>query len=246
LRARRQRLHGILNGLDGRLWNPANDPALPARYSATNISGKAACKAALQAELGLQADTEKPLAAMVTRLDPQKGLDLLFESWELLLARGLQVVILGTGQPAYERRLLELASRAPGRVAVMTSFDDALARRIYAASDLFLMPSRYEPCGLGQLIALRYGSVPLVHATGGLADTIRDPQAASERANGFVFSEFSVPAFLATLDRLLVLRSGDPAGWRALVRRGMRQDFSWRRAADRYLDLYRAIVAEQR
>jgi starch synthase len=246
LRARRTRLHGILNGLDGQLWSPATDRALTERYSVARLSGKTAGKLALQGELGLTVDPLVPLAAMVTRLDPQKGLDLLFESWGLLLARGLQIVILGSGHPAYEQRLRELAGRAPGRVAVVTSFDDPLARRIYAASDLFLMPSRYEPCGLGQLIALRYGSVPLVHATGGLADTIHDPQTDPKRANGFVFHEFSVPAFLAALDRLLALRSADPSGWAVLVRRGMRQDFSWRRAANRYLDLYRAIVAEQR
>jgi starch synthase len=187
-----------------------------------------------------------PLAAMVTRLDPQKGLDLLLEAWDALLARGLQLVILGTGHPVYEKRLQELAATAPGRVAVMTTFNDALARRIYAASDLFLMPSRYEPCGLGQLIALHYGSVPLVHATGGLADTIRDPREAPGRGNGFVFHEFSVPALLATLDRLLALYRGDRPAWLALVKRGMRQDFSWQRAASRYLGLYQSIVVEQR
>jgi ADP-glucose type glycogen/starch synthase len=245
LRQRHQRLHGILNGLDGKLWNPATDRALPVRYSANRLFGKAACKAALQQELGLHSDPQVPLAAMVSRLDPQKGFDLLLEGWQALLARGLQVVILGTGHPAIEQRLRQLAAREPSRVAVATSFDDPLARRIYAASDLFLMPSRYEPCGLGQLIALRYGSVPLVHATGGLADTIRDPQQEPTRANGFLFREFSVPAMLATLDRLLTLYTRTPDDWQALVRRGMRQDFSWRRAADRYLDLYRSIVAEQ-
>jgi ADP-glucose type glycogen/starch synthase len=245
LRQRRQRLHGILNGLDGQLWNPTTDPALPVRYSSSRLAGKAACKAALQQELGLPGTPQVPLAAMVSRLDPQKGFDLLLEGWQALLARGLQLVILGTGQPAIEQRLRELAAREPHRVAVVTSFDDALARRIYAASDLFLMPSRYEPCGLSQLIALRYGSVPLVHATGGLADTIRDPRQQPARANGFVFHEFSIPALLATLDRLLTCYTRTPDDWQALVRRGMRQDFSWRRAGDRYLDLYRSIVAEQ-
>jgi len=245
LRTRHQRLHGILNGLDGRHWNPADDQALPAPYTADDLSGKAVCKAALQAELGLQPGAQVPLAVMVTRLDPQKGIDLLLEGWEVLLARGLQLVILGTGHPAYEMRLRELAAGHRGQVAVATTFDDALARRIYAASDLFLMPSRYEPCGLGQLIALRYGSVPLVHATGGLADTIHDPQDDPARANGFVFQEFSIPAFLATLDRLLACRSRTPDNWQALVRRGMRQDFSWQRSAGDYLDLYRAITREQ-
>jgi starch synthase len=245
LRARHPRLHGILNGLDGKLWNPATDRTLPTRYSAARLSGKAACKAALQGELGLTVAPQLPLAAMITRLDPQKGLDLLLEAWQGLLARGLQLVILGTGHPVYEQRLQDLAAATPGQVAVTTAFNDGLARRIYAASDLFLMPSRYEPCGLGQLIALRYGSVPLVHATGGLADTIHDPRETPGRGNGFAFREFSVPALLATLDRLLALYRSDPPGWQALVKRGMRQDFSWQRAADRYLELYRAIVTEQ-
>jgi starch synthase len=245
LRSRRQRLHGILNGLDGPRWNPSADPALPASYTVDNLTGKAACKAALQMELGLHGDARRPLAAMVTRLDPQKGFDLLLETWETLLGRGLQLVILGSGHPDYERRLQELAARAPGRVAVIIGFDDELARRIYAASDLFLMPSRYEPCGLGQLIALRYGSVPLVHATGGLADTIRDPGEERAKANGFSFHTFSVPAFLATLDRLLAVWNDDPTGWQALVNYGMRQDFSWQRAADDYLELYQTITKEQ-
>ncbi len=245
LLARRQRLHGILNGLDGQHWNPAGDAALPARYTPAALAGKAACKAALQQELALGSDPQMPLAALVTRLDPQKGLDLLLEAWTALLDRGLQLVILGSGDPGYERRLQELAARTPGRVAVSIGFDDRLARRIYAASDLFLMPSRYEPCGLGQLIALRYGSVPLVHATGGLADTIRDPREERTKANGFSFHTFSVPALLATLDRLLALRSNDPAGWQALIKYGMRQDFSWQRAADDYLELYRVITREQ-
>jgi len=219
--------------------------ALPARYAPANLAGKAACKAALQHELGLRADPQLPLAAMVTRLDQQKGLDLLLEAWEHLLTRNLQLVILGSGHPDYEQRFQELAARTPGRVAMITGFDDSLARRIYAASDLFLMPSRYEPCGLGQLIALRYGSVPLVHATGGLADTIRDPREERAKANGFNFHTFSVPELLAALDRLLTFRKSDPAGWQALVRYGMRQDFSWQRSADDYLELYRAIAKDQ-
>lgn len=245
LRARGERLHGILNGLDRVLWDPSRDRALAATFSAVKLAGKALCKADLQREFGLAQDPRAPLAVMVSRLDPQKGLDLLWEGWEGLLARGLQVVILGSGHPLYEQRFRELAARSPGRVAVTTGFDEGLARRIYAGGDLFLMPSRYEPCGLGQLIALRYGSVPLVHATGGLADTIHDPLREPARANGFAFDEYSVPAFLGALDRLLTLYRDDPPGWRRLVQRGMRQDFSWRRAADQYLTLYRTILAER-
>jgi len=244
LRARGDRLHGILNGLDGQRWDPAGDPALPARYSPADLAGKSVCKAALQQELGLQRDPGVALAAMVTRLDPQKGLDLLLAGWEQLLQRAVQLVILGSGHPGYEQRLVELAARAPGRVAVCIGFDDALARRIYAGSDLFLMPSGYEPCGLGQLIALRYGSVPLVHATGGLADTIRDPQRHPDTANGFVFHHFSGAALLDGLDRLLSVRGTAPERWQRLMAQGMAEDFSWRRSADDYLALYRTILED--
>ncbi|HKL24641.1 MAG TPA: glycogen synthase GlgA [Desulfuromonadales bacterium] len=240
LTSRRNRLHGILNGLDAALWNPQGDPALPQRYSADNPQGKQVCKQALQEELGLQPDPAIPIVAMVTRLDPQKGIDLLIENWQDLLARKLQLVILGSGTPRYERQLDELARTCPGRSKVLKGFNDPLARRIYAGSDLFLMPSRYEPCGLGQLIALRYGSVPVVRATGGLADTISDPQDAAEEANGFLFAEDSASALLQALDRALSAYDRPPF-WRKLVERGMHQDFSWQGAAAAYVALYRRI-----
>lgn len=238
LRSRGERLHGLLNGLDGSLWSPANDRSLPRTYTAAHPAGKAECKRALQQELGLQAAPATPLAAMVTRLDPQKGIDLVLESWDRLLRRNLQLVILGSGQPDLERRLAAAAAYYPGQVSVQLGFDDALSRRIYAGSDLFLMPSRYEPCGLGQLIALRYGTVPLVHATGGLADTIIDPQSSADRANGFVFHAYRHDSLLQGLDRALAAY-GEPTGWQRLVQRGMTQDFSWSRAAGQYVDLYR-------
>jgi len=240
LRTHRGKLHGILNGIDDTLWDPAGDPALAARFSAGQLAGKALCKQALQQELGLQPDAGTPLAAMVTRLDPQKGLDLLLEQWDRLLQRDLQLVILGSGQPVYEQRLAELTAKTPGRTVFIGGFDDALARRIYAGSDLFLMPSRYEPCGLGQLIALRYGSLPVVHATGGLADTIIDPRDQPDRANGFVFHELTPAGLFEGLDRALAGYALGP-GWQAMIRHGMTQDLSWRQAAGDYVRLYQTI-----
>lgn len=244
LASRQASLHGILNGLDGTLWDPATDPALPKNYSAKDLRGKAICKAALQKELGLQPDPTVPIVAMVTRLDSQKGIDLLLDEWQKVLSRKLQLVILGSGTPAYEQVLTDLAQTSPGRVAVSRLFSDLLARRIYAGSDLFLMPSRYEPCGLGQLIALRYGSVPLVRATGGLADTIVDRRTQADQANGFVFQDYTGTALVEGLDRALSAYHQDET-WQALRQTGMQQDFSWQRASSAYTDLYRRILSDR-
>lgn len=244
LAARSNRLHGVLNGLDPDLWDPATDQAVTNNYTAKALSGKKLCKTALQKELGLQQNPATPLAAMVSRLDPQKGIDLLIEQWDALLSRKIQLVILGSGNPRYELRLTELAARYPGRATVLKAFDDPLARRIYAGSDLFLMPSRYEPCGLGQLIALRYGSVPLVRATGGLADTIVDPRDQSDKANGFTFEEYSGTALLEALDRALAAFAQTRI-WKSILVRGMKQNFSWQLAAGSYTDIYRRIISDR-
>jgi len=244
LRSRTDCLHGLLNGLDGKLWSPAFDHALTRTYTPQRPSGKKACKRALQEELGLQVSPTTPLAAMVTRLDSQKGIELILESWDRLMSRDLQLVVLGTGNPDFERCLADAASYYPGQASVLLRFDDALSRRIYAGSDLFLMPSRYEPCGLGQLIALRYGSVPLVHETGGLADTIVDPQTSRKRANGFVFHEYRHGSLLEGLDRVLAAYA-HPESWARLMRQGMSQDFSWPRAAEQYVDLYRMCTRKR-
>ena len=243
LRSRADQFHGILNGLDGNLWSPDRDQALTHTYNPKNLSGKAACKKHLQKQLNLQVSADTPLAAMVTRLDSQKGLELILESWDKIMTRRLQLVILGTGNLDFERRLADAANYYPGQAKVLLRFNDALSRRIYAGSDLFLMPSRYEPCGLGQLIALRYGSIPLVHATGGLVDTIVDPQASAGHANGFVFHEYHHSSLLECLDRALAAYA-EPKSWQNLVLQGMTQNISWAHAAEKYVDLYRLCTKE--
>jgi starch synthase len=241
LRSRTERLFGVLNGIDDKLWNPQHDVALPARYHAEDLAGKRENKRRLQTELGLKAGADVPLVGMVTRLASQKGLDLVEQAWEALLKRGVQVAILGSGDQDFMDRFAGLGAQSAGQAAVRLGFDDRLARLIYAGSDMFLMPSHYEPCGLGQLIALRYGSVPVVRKTGGLADTVFDPADNADRANGFTFSEVSASALLGAMDRALALYR-DSEDWLRLVRSGMQGDFSWRRSALRYLELYRKAV----
>jgi len=238
LRHIRHRLFGILNGLDCELWDPQNDNALAAPFHAGDLRGKTTNKRALQKELGLKVMPGKPLLAMVTRLVTQKGLDLVEAVWDELLQRDLQLVILGTGDRHYMDWFAARAKLNPDQVAIRLAFDDGLARRIYAGSDLFLMPSHYEPCGLGQMIALRYGSLPLVRHTGGLADTVRDPQLAPLQANGFSFMTVSPEALLATLDRSLDVFK-DRKAWLKMVKCGMQENFSWEQSAQQYLVHYR-------
>jgi starch synthase len=237
LRKRSAHLSGILNGIDHKMWDPELDSALPVNYSAGDLRGKTTNKKALQKELGLDLTT-RPIVAMVTRLDSQKGLDLVEEAWEELLRRDLQFVLLGSGEPKHSDFFAAQKDRFPGQVAIHLKFDDILARRIYAGSDLFLMPSRYEPCGLGQMIALRYGTLPLVRRTGGLADTVFDATENAAAANGFSFTDYSAAALLASLDRALQSYD-DRRAWLKLVRRAMASDYSWARSAEQYLDLYR-------
>jgi starch synthase len=245
LRGRQQDLYGVLNGLDAEQWNPLTDAALPARYSADDLRGKVRCKRALQQELGLAVDPGRPLLAMVTRIDPQKGLDLVEAGWDKLLSRPLQLVLLGSGERRLMERFAGRGATSGDRAAVRLTFDDALARRIYAGSDLFLMPSRYEPCGLGQLIALRYGSVPLVRRTGGLADTVSDTDHHPRTGNGFSFDKLSEAALLTALDRALG-HFAERRGWLQLVKRGMRADLSWGPSAQHYLELYAKAKEHQR
>ncbi|MBI2825328.1 MAG: glycogen synthase GlgA [Planctomycetia bacterium] len=244
---RRDVLSGILNGVDYGTWNPATDPHLPVKYELSNVvEGKAACKAAVQAELGLVQAPNMPLVGMTGRLTDQKGVDLVagvLQEWAQ--TADVQWAILGTGDPKYEQQLSTLAGRHPQKVAVKLDFSEAVAHRIEAGADVFLMPSQFEPCGLSQLYSLKYGTVPVVRATGGLADTITDatPEAiAAGAANGFSFREYSTLALAEALRRAIAMYR-QPEVWSRLVAAGMQQDWSWKRSAEQYVNLYRRLSA---
>ncbi len=239
LRDRRRRLYGIVNGIDTAAFDPATDRNLAARYSADDPSGKAACKAALQAEGALAVDPKAPLFGVIGRLVEQKGVDLLTASAPKLLDAGGQLVVLGSGDPAYEAKWKALAERYRGKLWLTLGFDAALAQRIYAGVDMFLMPSRFEPCGLGQLIAFRYGTIPVVHEVGGLAETVRDADADPARGNGFSFSRYAPEAFNDAIARAMRAFRVVGETWPRLVRRAMREDHSWSASARKYVDLYK-------
>ena len=235
LRARGDALTGILNGADYEEWNPEADPHLPARYSAADLSGKRVVKQELLAEMGLPAEAlARPLVGMVSRLDSQKGFDLLQEAAAELAAEDLSLVALVTGAPRWEGFLRAWAAAHPEKIAIRVAYDEGLAHRVIAGADLLLVPSRYEPCGLTQIYALRYGTVPVVRATGGLADTV-------DEATGFSFREYTVAALLEALRRALAAYR-EPDGWRERMRLGMARDFSWNASAARYSELYRSLA----
>ncbi len=235
------RFVGILNGIDTDVHDPARDPALPAQYSAADPAAKAVCKAALQADCGLTPEPRTPVVGMVSRICDQKGHDLVAACADGLAAAGCQLVILGVGDQAMEASLISASKRHPGRIAVRIGYDAYLAPRIYAGSDMFLMPSRFEPCGLGQLIALRYGSIPIVRRTGGLADTIRDIGERPRVGNGFVFDEMTPEALLGAVTRACGMYANKER-WARLMARGMREDHGWDEAAVRYESLYRLAL----
>ncbi|MBD3372234.1 MAG: glycogen synthase GlgA [Candidatus Coatesbacteria bacterium] len=239
LSSRSSELHGVLNGIDYELWNPAEDEHLPAGYSAQDPSGKAECKAALQREYGLPVEPGLPVYGMVSRLADQKGLDLFAEAAGDFFDRELQFILLGTGDPKYHALFEKLAAEYPKRCGVKLAYDAAQAQRIYGGADLFLMPSRYEPCGLGQLISLAYGTLPVVRATGGLADTIDDG------VNGFSFERYTADAFMDTVDRSLDAFA-DTERWSELRRTAFAGDFSWTRSAERYVELFEQAAAKRR
>ncbi len=247
LRAKGDAFFGILNGLDTDLWNPATDPALVATYSRADRRGKAACRAALLSEVGLDPADRGAVLSMIGRLDPQKGFDLLAGAAPALLERGVRLVVLGSGSPDLVGSLRDLSAARPDRVALLERFDRELARRIYAGTDGFLMPSRFEPCGTGQMIALRYGTPPIVRATGGLRDTVVDETAAPGRGTGFQFEAATPEALVEACDRLLAMFSAGGASWEALLDRGMAVDFDWRRSsAPAYLEAYRRAIEIRR
>ncbi len=238
LRRRQDRLFGILNGIDTDYWNPATDPYLRQSYDLSRLRMRAVNKAALQQEARLPARPETPLIGMVTRLDAIKGIDLLGPVLEQLLQGDVQFVLLGTGDPAYHQMMESLQARFPDKVRVFLRFDEPLAHRIYAGCDLFLMPSRFEPCGLGQMIAMHYGAVPVVHKTGGLADTVLDYHERPDRATGFAFDAYTPEACIDALERALRVYR-DREAWAAIQTRGMKADFSWKGSAQKYVDIYR-------
>lgn len=235
LRSRATDLHGVLNGIDYTEFDPSRDRALVSRYSLKTLQKKDDNRSALQAKLKL--DTSSPLFGVVSRLTDQKGIGLIIKATPVLLPKGVRFAILGKGEAALERQLLSLSKRFPRSVATVIGFDPTLAQQIYAGSDCFLMPSRYEPCGLGQMIALRYGSVPIVRATGGLKDTVVE----GPTGHGFVFQRFTVQDFLAACHRALTTFA-KPKIWRELQRRGMKLDFSWQHSALSYQTLYQQAL----
>jgi len=233
LRSLGDRLVGILNGIDVQEWNPETDPHLPANFGVEDRSGKTACRRALQEELGLER-SDALLVGMVTRIAEQKGFDLLIPALERILHEDLQLVILGNGNPAMEDALRDVAEILPGKFALRLGFDEALAHRIYAGCDAFLMPSAYEPCGLSQLYALRYGTLPVVRATGGLRDTVRDGE------TGFTFEAYRSEAMMGAIRRALATRT-NRARWEEMVEEAMRQDFSWDASARAYEAAYERL-----
>ena len=238
LRQRQGELQGILNGIDTAVWDPAGDPLIAARYDAASLEAKGTNKAALQRRMHLRVDDSMPLLGMVGRLTHQKGIDLVLAAAEELVGLPAQLAVLGQGDRAHEHALAALAARYPGQVAVAAGFNEELAHLIEAGADVFLMPSRFEPCGLNQMYSQRYGTPPVAHATGGLSDTIADGE------TGFLFDRPERASLLAAVRRALSARN-EPQRWRQIQRAGMARDFSWSEAARRYADLYLRLATRQ-
>jgi starch synthase len=235
---------GIINGIDEARWNPAGDTMIAGRYGADDLAGKEACKADLQRAMGLPVESDVTLMAMVARLSSQKGIDLLTAVLPRLLRSRVQVVILGEGQREMEERLVKIQQSWKGRVGLKIGFDEPLSHKIYAGSDLFLAPSRFEPCGLGALIAMRYGSIPVARATGGLVDTVVDADRYLKTGTGFVFSDIDPVDFLgAALRAVAYHQSGGE--WKQLVKRVMSRDYSWKNSAKKYETLYNEIIPSE-
>lgn len=247
LQARGDRFFGILNGLDTELWDPATDPVIAAPYSRADRSGKAACRADLLPRLGMDAADPRPVLGMIGRLDRQKGFDLLAAAAPALLADGMRLVVQGSGAPEVVGTLRQIAAAHPDRVALIERFDREMARRIYAGADGFLMPSRFEPCGTGQMIALRYGTPPIVHATGGLIDTVRDEHDHPGAGTGFVFRHATSDGLIWACRQFATRFQAGGGAWESLLERGMAADFDWRSgSAPAYVAAYRRAVALRR
>ncbi|ANX02077.1 glycogen synthase GlgA [Thermoclostridium stercorarium] len=240
---RRKDLCGILNGISHSQFNPETDVYLKYGYNEENLSGKRRNKSLLQAELGLPVENV-PVVGVVHRLVLQKGLDLVIKAFDKMMELGIQFILLGTGDPNLEKCFVSLMHKYPRQVAVRIEFNEELAHKIYSGSDIFLMPSRFEPCGLGQMISLRYGTIPLVRETGGLKDTVIDIGRDLTRGNGFTFSEYTPYAFLGALQRAVEVYRNKPGLWLAMVKRGLKTDFSWENSAKQYLNIYNSALRE--
>lgn len=244
LRARAKDVHGILNGIDYDEWHPGRDPHIATRFSRDDLAGKAACKADLQRGFGLPERPDVPLLAVISRLAEQKGIDLVAEALDAILGLDAQLVLLGTGEPALHHAFEAAKTAHPSQIGLKLGFDVSLSHKIEAGADLFLMPSRYEPCGLNQMYSLAYGTVPVVRATGGLDDTIQPFDFETGGGNGFKFAEATAEALLVTVRRAVALYR-QPDQWRRLIRNAMACDFSWDRSAREYEALYQQIVARR-
>jgi starch synthase len=243
LRSRAGVLSGILNGVDYADWDPATDRLIPANYAPRDLKGKALSKAGLLGLFKLEGAEDTPVAGMVTRLAGQKGVDIVCDALDEVFRLGLTIVILGTGDQKIQDFLKEAEKKYPGRLGLMVAFDEKVAHTIYAGSDLFLIPSRYEPCGLTQMYALKYGTIPVVRATGGLDNTIQEFDPDTRSGNGFKFREAEAASLLSALGRALAVHSR-PMVWRGLIRNAMAADYSWTRSAEEYLALYKKLVSE--
>ncbi|MGE8206494.1 glycogen synthase GlgA [Heyndrickxia sp. NPDC080065] len=244
LRKRKNSLHGIINGIDTNLYNPLNDQYIYTPYD--SYDGKILNKLQLQEELILPVDVNIPVISMVTRLVEQKGIDLILHVIQEMLRLNGQLIILGTGEEKYERALKELACQYPHQVSVHTYFDEKLARKIYAGSDIFLMPSKFEPCGIGQLLSLKYGTLPIVRETGGLKDTVQPYNEFTDEGYGFSFTNYNAHDMLYTLERAVWFFRFQPNKWKRLVERAMSLDFSWQSSSKEYKKIYKSLISEQK
>jgi starch synthase len=241
LATRTSAISGILNGLDTEAWNPVTDPHIASRFGADNLSERLSNKLALQAEFNLQQDASVPLLALVSRMDPQKGVDITLDGLRLLADVPWQAIILGTGDPSLEESARKLEAFLPQKVRAAIRFDSRLSHRIYAGADIFMMPSRYEPCGLAQMAAMRYGCVPVASATGGLVDTVFDEL---DNRTGFLFSPVTPLAFTQAIERAISVYH-DPSKWQIIQVRGMQRDYSWKKSARQYIELYQNLVGKE-
>jgi starch synthase len=238
-------LSGILNGVDYNIWNPSTDSLITSPYSPEDLSGKSRCKSDLQKVSGLEVRQDVPVIAMVSRLSQQKGIDILAGAFPALMERDVQVVLLGTGEARFQSLFHEFTRQYPGKVGTFLSYDYGMAHKIFAGADILLVPSRYEPCGLNQLYALKYGTVPIVRATGGLTDTVEEFDLKDEIGTGFKFVAESPQALTSTILRSLEVYTDHSDAWRRLMIRGMMKDFSWKRSAKEYLLLYRKAIKKR-